>query len=288
MFTCQRWHTEIGMYGVWGVQGVWEFIVLGKGRHPPHSNFIVWYVYGDDPWKGREGVKQCYLSSGDGVSCNISSYVCGSWHFPRFLLSEGSLTHIYMATFMFLITPCTSLSAIVKHFGLTGCPVEWLWWCMGDGALRYSLSLSLNVLPNSPIYSSRQLMCGHLYLYMTPLFLNLLSLFLRAMKRGLMVLLPLNAPGSPSCCMSFWTFPKACGCMVPLWRYISGCFSFCLNSCSFEIFTKTELNFVRRQAFTSFQTWVSLGLRKMLILIIFQHLMVCVLVYPAIFMDTMM
>ena len=39
-----------------------------------------------------------------------------------------------------------------------------------DGALRCSLSLSPNALLVPPIYSSGQLICGHLYLYMTPLF----------------------------------------------------------------------------------------------------------------------
>ena len=37
---------------------------------------------------------------------------------------------------------------------------------------------------------------------------------------------------------------------------VSGCFSFCLNQCSFEIISETEINFVRRQPFTSFQTWL--------------------------------
>ena len=40
---------------------------------------------------------------------------------------------------------------------------------MVDGALRCSLSLSPNVLPDSPIYSSGQFMCGHLNLQITPL-----------------------------------------------------------------------------------------------------------------------
>ena len=58
----------------------------------------------------------------------------------------------------------------VKHSGLTGCPVEWLWWCIGDGTLKSSFSLSLKALLDSPMYSSGQLMCGHLNLYKTPLF----------------------------------------------------------------------------------------------------------------------
>ena len=30
-----------------------------------------------------------------------------------------------------LYVPGDSLSTMVKHFGLTGCPVEWLWWHIG-------------------------------------------------------------------------------------------------------------------------------------------------------------
>ena len=88
---------------------------------------------------------------------------------------------------MFLET-CDSLSTMVKHSGLTGCPVDWLWWCIGDGALRCSLNLSPKVLSDSPMYSSGQLMCGNLNLYIISLFWSLLSLSLGAMRRVLMVL----------------------------------------------------------------------------------------------------
>ena len=33
----------------------------------------------------------------------------GSWYLPKFLLSEGLLTCIYIASFMFLVTPCEFL-----------------------------------------------------------------------------------------------------------------------------------------------------------------------------------
>ena len=58
--------------------------------------------------------------------------------------------------FMFLVILWDSLSTIVKHSRLTGCPVKWLYWCIGDGALRCSLNLSPKVLPESATYSSRQ------------------------------------------------------------------------------------------------------------------------------------
>ena len=83
---------------------------------------------------------------------------------PKFLFSEGSFTQIYMASLMFLVIPCDSLCTIVKKSGLTGCPVKFLCWQMGDGALGCPLSLSPNTLPDSPIYSSGQFKCGHLKL----------------------------------------------------------------------------------------------------------------------------
>ena len=67
----------------------------------------------------------------------------------------------------------------------------------GDGALRCSLSLSPNAMPVSPIYFSGQLICGHLYLYMTPLFCSLVSLSLSAMSRVLIVFEPLKCTCIP-------------------------------------------------------------------------------------------
>ena len=71
-----------------------------------------------------------YLSHGDGVSCSTSSHMWGSWHFPRFLFWDGSLTQMYIASFMVLTTPCAYLSTIVKHSKSTGvlwsgCVDEW-------------------------------------------------------------------------------------------------------------------------------------------------------------------
>ena len=66
-----------------------------------------------------------------------------------------------MASMMFLVTPCDSLCTRVKHSGLIECPVVLLWWWIGDGALKCSLSLSPNVLPDSPMYSSGQFIYEH-------------------------------------------------------------------------------------------------------------------------------
>ena len=59
------------------------------------------------------------------------------------------------------------------------------------------LRLSQNDLPDSPIYSSGQLIYGHLKLYKTPLSWSLLSLILGVMRRILMVSHPLKCTWIP-------------------------------------------------------------------------------------------
>ena len=88
---------------------------------------------------------------------------------------------------------------MVKHSKSTGCPVDWLCWQMDVGALRCSLNLSLKVLPNSPMYCSGQSVCEHLYQYVTPFSLHMLSLSLGAMGRVCMVLLALKYTCMPVC-----------------------------------------------------------------------------------------
>ena len=170
---------------------------------PPHYCMGVGFVH---VW-GL--VKLTYLNWSAGESCRTWSHMCRSWYFPKFLLREGSFTQIYIASFMFLVIPCDSVSTMVKHSGLTQCPVELLWWWIGNEALRCSLSLSPMVLLESPLYFCGQLMCGHLNLYMTPLFWRLLSLSLEPWGGFLWCWYPWNVPGSPNCCMSFWTFPQS-------------------------------------------------------------------------------
>ena len=105
-----------------------------------------------------------YLSCSEGVSLSTWSHTCGSRNFPKFLFSDGSFTLMYMTSLMFLVSPCASLSTMVKQSGLTGCPVVDVCRCMGVGALRCSLYLSLGDLPYSPMYCSMHLMLGHWYL----------------------------------------------------------------------------------------------------------------------------
>ena len=88
-------------------------------------------------------------------------------------------------------------STIVKLSRETSWPAVLCWSMMGDGALMCSLYLSPNVLPDSPMYSSSQSTLPHLYLYITPLFLSMVSLPLGCTRRSLMVLPPLKYTSTP-------------------------------------------------------------------------------------------
>ena len=53
--------------------------------------------------KGKMEKAVYYLSCRVGVSCNIGFQMYGSWYFPVFLLSEGLLILMDMASLMFLV-----------------------------------------------------------------------------------------------------------------------------------------------------------------------------------------
>ena len=114
-----------------------------------------------------------------------------------FLLRDGSFTLIKMASLMFLAMLLSSLPTIVILSRETSWPVVFWWSMMGDGALMCSLYLSPNVLPHSPMYSSPQSTLPQLYLYITPLFLSMVSLSLGCTRRSLMVLPPLKYTSTP-------------------------------------------------------------------------------------------
>ena len=166
-------------------------------------------------WYPAGGV--VYLSWSVGVSCRIWSHTCNSWYLPKFLFKEESFPLINMASLMFHSLPCASIWTILKQSGLIGCLVELLCWQMVDGALRCSLSLSTNALPVCPMYSSGQLICGHLN-FITPLFCSLVALSLGAVSSVLIVFEPYSVLVYPTCCMSFWTSHPIPVYMEPLWK----------------------------------------------------------------------
>ena len=146
-----------------------------------------------------------------------------------FLLRDGSFTLMNIASLMFLAILLSSLPTILKLSRDTSWPVVF-WWCMmGDGALICSLNLSPKVLPDSTMYSSSQSTLPHLYLYITPLFLSMVSLSLGCTSRSLMVLPPLKYTSTP-CLLQifyrFYRFPLGLSCMAPQCR-ASWCCCYC-------------------------------------------------------------
>ena len=116
---------------------------------------------------------------------------------------------------MFLEEPCVSLCIMLKHSGLSGCPVELLCWKIGEGALRCSLILSASPLPDSPTYTSEQLMWGHLKWQMTPLLCSIGSLSLSVTSNVLRVLVPLKCTCMP---LDLQTF-KPFSCSLNVWDH---------------------------------------------------------------------
>ena len=81
--------------------------------------------------------------------------------FQGFCLEGGSCTQMNIASLMVLEWLLTSLCTMLNWLGSMGCPVVVLWRCIGEGALKCSLTLSPNVLPDLPMYALGQSMWGH-------------------------------------------------------------------------------------------------------------------------------
>ena len=79
----------------------------------------VWCMVGGEGPTVAGFVVLHYLKYSKGVFCSTLSDMCGSWYFPRFLLRYGSFTQMYIASSMVLVTPCDSLSTMLKHLKLT-------------------------------------------------------------------------------------------------------------------------------------------------------------------------
>ena len=121
-------------------------------------------VVGEWGWGGGGGrtSRGCYMAVGlvgwlVGLCWRVGdawrrwSHMCRSWYLPRFCLG-GSYTWMNIASLMVLEWLLTSLCIILNWLGSMGCPVVVLWMCIGEGALKCSLTLSPKVLPDSPIY----------------------------------------------------------------------------------------------------------------------------------------
>ena len=96
------------------------------------------------------------------MECKTLSQRCGRLYFPIFLFRVWLFTLMYMASWMAPAILCPSLSLILQFSSDVVQPV--LFWCLqiGDGAFKWFLYLSLNVLDDSPIYSPSQSILSHL------------------------------------------------------------------------------------------------------------------------------
>ena len=144
--------------GVWlgcigiprGILGWKEHTYQGDGISTSPPFVLGWRLRllggGGDVW--------CYFRWCEGMSYKTSSHMCGSLYFPMFLLRNWSLTRIYMASLVVLVMPCAFLPMMVKqsHAGEVFHGLAMVVYV--GGILRCSLSFSLKVLPNCPMYSS--------------------------------------------------------------------------------------------------------------------------------------
>ena len=108
------------------------------------------------------------------------------------LFRDGLFTLTYNTSLMVLMRFWSSLHTMLKFSIVVVWPVVLEWSYIDDGFFWCSLNLSLNVLEESPTYSSSNSTLSHLYLYMTPLFLRMGSLSFGATRRLLMVMPPLK------------------------------------------------------------------------------------------------
>ena len=96
------------------------------------------------------------------MSCRTSSQMWGSLNLPRFLYRDESLTLVNMTSMTVLVILCASLPTMEKLSTLMQYSEDWSCSYIWDWALRCSLSLSLKILPNPPMYSSSQPTWVHL------------------------------------------------------------------------------------------------------------------------------
>ena len=147
-----------------------------------------------------------------------------------FLLRDGSFTLMNIASLMFLAILWSSLPTILKLSRDTSWPVVFWWSMIGDDAFICSLNHSPKVIPGSLMYSSSQSTLPHLYLYITPLFLSMVSLSLGCTSRCLMVLRPLKYTSTPCLLQMFYRIPLSLSCKALEYRASWGCY-YCCGCC---------------------------------------------------------
>ena len=197
-YTYHRWHPCMceGRHmipkGVWNPSGVEAFLpeVVGV-MHTVWPLPPVWQKWGMwvHCWGNWEDVTW---------DRETSLQMWNSWNLPMFLLKNGSLTLMCMASLMVLVMLCTSLSKMENLPTLMWCPEVLLWFYTGEVVLRCSFSTSqrssqtfLCIPPCNPLIQT----CSW---GLHPLFWVILSPSLGANRRLLMVVPPLKWNGIPT------------------------------------------------------------------------------------------
>ena len=120
---------------------------------------------------------RCYYQVADGIATwpVILISVLGCWAEPHpICVADGTCLSFYWEMdywplwIMLLLSICWGsglpFPTMLKFSMVTWWPVVLKWSYIGEGALRCSLNLSLNVLEDSPMYSSSHFTLSHLYL----------------------------------------------------------------------------------------------------------------------------
>ena len=92
-------------------------------------------------WIGQIGWIIYFILSSEMLN-RISSYMWSRWYLPMFLLRDGLLTLVYIASFMSLMRFWSSLPTLLKFSNVVVWPVLLKWSYIGDGGFWCSLNLT--------------------------------------------------------------------------------------------------------------------------------------------------
>ena len=87
------------------------------------DGLVSWTLHSGLGWAGQ----RAYLRCRSGMLCKTSSHMWGSWYLSMFLLRDGSLIIMNMASFMVLVMVCDSLPTVEKLSSLVRCPKVLVW-----------------------------------------------------------------------------------------------------------------------------------------------------------------
>ena len=166
------------------------------------------------------------------VSCRTSSQLWSSWNLPRFLLRDGSLTIMNIASLMVLVMLCTSLPKYGETVHIDAMPWGTMMFINGErgpGMFFKLVTKGPSQSPNIFLFTTYQ---GALKPVDFPTYLGDSILILGTTRSLQVVLLLLNAPVLPLHCTPFWNLHQ-----VPWYRVPQRCCSF-LSCCHCQWFDR--------------------------------------------------